>query len=54
MTERQIEKIKKTIKFYRSKLAVEKRIHGDYDDSAGLRYIITSVRLRTIKNNVNY
>lgn len=40
MTEKQIERIKKTIKFYRGRPAAEKRLHGDYDDSAGSRYII--------------
>jgi hypothetical protein len=35
MTKKQIERIKQTIKFYRTRLAAEKRIHGDYDDSAG-------------------
>jgi hypothetical protein len=43
MTERQIERIKKTIKFYRARLAAEKRMHGDYDDSSGLRYIIAEL-----------
>ncbi|MBE3085652.1 MAG: hypothetical protein IMZ64_05480 [Bacteroidetes bacterium] len=46
MTERQIERIKKTIKFYRARLAAEKRMHGDYDDSAGLRYIIPELYLK--------
>ncbi len=40
MTERQIENIKKKIKFCRARLAAEKRMYGGYDDSAGLRYII--------------
>jgi tetratricopeptide (TPR) repeat protein len=40
MTEKQIERIKKSIKFYWARLAAEKRMHGDYNDSAGLRYII--------------
>jgi hypothetical protein len=46
MTEKQIERIKKTIKFYRTRLAAEKRIHGDYDDSAGLRSIIPELHLQ--------
>ncbi|MCJ7448704.1 MAG: hypothetical protein MUO72_13540 [Bacteroidales bacterium] len=46
MTERQIENIKKTIKFYRARLAAEKRMFGDYDDSPGLRYIIPELYLK--------
>jgi hypothetical protein len=46
MTEKQIERIKKTIKFYRAKLAAEKRMFGDYDDSAGLRYIIPELHFQ--------
>ena len=46
MTEKQIERIKKTIKFYRARLTAEKRIHGDYDDSAGLRYIIPELHFQ--------
>ena len=46
MTERQIERIKKTIKFYRARLAAEKRMFGDYDDSPGLRYIIPELYLK--------
>jgi hypothetical protein len=46
MTERQIERIKKTIKVYRARLAAEKRLHGDYDDSPGLRYIIPELYLK--------
>jgi hypothetical protein len=43
MTSKQIENIKKTIKFYRTRLAAEKRMFGDYGDSAGLRYIIAEL-----------
>jgi hypothetical protein len=46
MTEKQIERIKKTIKFYRTRLAAEKRMHGGYDDSAGLRYIIPELHFQ--------
>lgn len=46
MTEKQINRIKKTIKFYRTRLAAEKRIHGAYDDSAGLRYIIPELHFQ--------
>jgi hypothetical protein len=46
MTEKQIDRIKKTIKFYRTRLAAEKRMHGDYDDSAGLRYIIPELHFQ--------
>ena len=46
MTERQIKNIKKTIKFYRARLAAEKRMFGDYDDSPGLRYIIPELYLK--------
>ena len=56
MTEKQIEKIKKTIKFYRARLAAEKRMHGDYDDSAGLRYRIPELyfRIRDYKGALVY
>jgi tetratricopeptide (TPR) repeat protein len=56
MTERQIEKIKKKIKFYRTRLAAEKRLHGDYDDSAGLRYIIPELyfKIRDYKGALVY
>jgi hypothetical protein len=56
MTERQIERIKKTIKFYRARLAAEKRLHGDYDDSAGLRYIIPELffQIRDYKGALVY
>lgn len=46
MTEKQIERIKKTIKFYRTRLATEKRMYGGYDDSAGLRYIIPELHFQ--------
>jgi hypothetical protein len=56
MTERQNERIKKTIKFYRARLATEKRLHGDYDDSAGLRYIIAELyfQIRDYKGALVY
>jgi hypothetical protein len=46
MTKKQIDRIKKTIKFYRARLAAEKRMHGDYDDSAGLRYAIPELHFQ--------
>lgn len=46
MTGKQIEKIKKSIKFYRTRLAAEKRMHGEFDDSAGLRYAIPEVHFK--------
>ena len=46
MTEKQIERIKRTIKFYRTRLAAEKRLHGEYDDSAGLRYAIPELHFQ--------
>ena len=56
MTEKQIERIKKTIKFYRARLAAEKRLHGGYDDSAGLRYIIPELyfKIRDYKGALVY
>ena len=56
MTERQIERIKKTIKFYKARLAAEKRMHGEYDDSAGLRYIIPELyfKIRDYKGALVY
>lgn len=46
MTEKKIEIIKKTIKFYRARLAAEKRMHGDYDDNVGLRYTIPELHFQ--------
>ena len=46
MTEKQIEKIKKKIKVCRARLATEKRMFGDYDDSQGLRYYIPELYLK--------
>jgi hypothetical protein len=56
MTEKQIERIKKTIKFYRTRLAAEKRMFGDYDDSAGLRYSIPELhfQIRDYKGALGY
>jgi hypothetical protein len=56
MTERQIENIKKKIKFYRARLAAEKRMYGGYDDSAGLRYIIPELyfKIRDYKGALVY
>jgi hypothetical protein len=46
MTEKQIVRIRKTIKFYRTRLAAEKRMYGEYDDSAGLRYAIPELHFQ--------
>jgi hypothetical protein len=40
MTEKQIQRIQKTIKTYRARLADEKRRFGGYFDNGGTRYII--------------
>jgi hypothetical protein len=40
MTEKQIEKIRLSIKKHRSALTAEKRKFGGFDDSAGRRYYI--------------
>jgi hypothetical protein len=46
MTDKQIERIKKTIKIYRGRLAAEKkRFHG-YFDNGGTRYIIPEFYLK--------
>jgi hypothetical protein len=46
MTQKQIENIKKKIKVCRARLATEKRMFGDYDDSQGLRYYIPELYLK--------
>jgi len=46
MTEKQIEKIKLSIKKNRTALTAEKRKFGGFDDSAGRRYYISDLFLR--------
>ena len=46
MTERQIDKIKLSIKRHRALLAAEKRKFGGFDDSAGRRYYIADLYMR--------
>lgn len=56
MTEKQIEKIKKTIRSHRSKLSAEKRKFGWYDDSGGRRYVIAELYMKIgdYKGAINY
>lgn len=46
MTEKQIQKIQRTIKAYRDLLSAEKRKFGDYMDDRGIRYIIPKLYLK--------
>lgn len=46
MTEKQIDKIKLSIKKHRAALAAEKRLYGGFDDSAERRYYISDLYLR--------
>jgi len=46
MTEKQIERIKTSIKKHRAALAAEKRKFGGYDDSAGNRYYISNLYMK--------
>jgi hypothetical protein len=46
MTEKEIEKIKNTIKVYRARLAGEKKRFGGYFDNGGVRYIIPELYIR--------
>jgi hypothetical protein len=46
MTEKEIEKIKNTIKVYKSRLAGEKKRFGGYFDNGGVRYIIPELYVR--------
>ncbi|NJK97153.1 MAG: hypothetical protein HC905_21570 [Bacteroidales bacterium] len=46
MTEKQIIKIQQSIKRHRAALAAEKRKFGDYDDSAGRRYVIADLYMK--------
>ena len=46
MTEKQIEKIRLSIKKHRAALSAEKRLYGGFDDSAGRRYYIADLYMR--------
>jgi hypothetical protein len=46
MTDKQIERIRKTIKIYRGRLSAEKRKFGGYFDNGGTRYIIPEFYLQ--------
>jgi hypothetical protein len=46
MTEKEIEKIKNTIKVYKSRLAGEKKRFGGYFDNGGVRYIIPELYIK--------
>ena len=46
MTEKQIEKIRLSIKKHRAALTAEKRLYGGFDDSAGRRYYIADLYMR--------
>ncbi len=46
MTEKQIEKIRLSIKKHRAALTAEKRLYGGFDDSAGRRYYISDLYMR--------
>lgn len=46
MTEKQIEKIKLSIKKHRAALTAEKRLYGEFDDSRGRRYYIPDLYMR--------
>lgn len=56
MTEKEIEKIRDTIKKLRDQLAGEKRRFGDYSDNGGRRYIIPElyIRIRDYRGGLNY
>ena len=46
MTDKQIEKIKLSIKKHRAALTAEKRLYGGFDDSAGRRYYISDLYMK--------
>jgi hypothetical protein len=46
MTEKQIEKIRSSIKKHRAALTAEKRLYGGFDDSRGRRYYIADLYMR--------
>jgi hypothetical protein len=56
MTEKQIEKVKNQIATIRKILADEKRKHGDYDDSRGMRYAPPQyfIKLNDFKGAMTY
>ena len=51
MTEKQIEKIKLSIKKHRAELTSKKRLYGGFDDSAGRRYYISDLYMRIADYN---
>jgi hypothetical protein len=56
MTEKEIEKIKYSIKVYRARLAGEKKRFGGYFDNGGVRYIIPElyIQLADYKGALSY
>jgi tetratricopeptide (TPR) repeat protein len=56
MTDKQIERIKKKIKAYRSMLSAEKRKFGGYIDDRGLRYLLPEfyLKIQDYKGALNY
>lgn len=56
MTEKEIEKIKSTIKVYRARLAGEKKRFGGYFDNGGVRYKIPElyIQLGDYKGSLTY
>jgi hypothetical protein len=46
MTEKQIQRIKKRIKFLRGRLTAEKRQFGGYHDESGIRYVIPELYMQ--------
>jgi hypothetical protein len=56
MTEKEIEKIKNSIKVYKSRLAGEKKRFGGYFDNGGVRYIIPElyIQLSDYKGALSY
>ncbi|MDO1446330.1 tetratricopeptide repeat protein [Rhodocytophaga aerolata] len=46
MTEKQIQKVRDTIKKHKAALSLEKRKFGGYDDSYGRRYVIAELYLK--------
>jgi hypothetical protein len=56
MTEKQIEKIRLSIKKHRAALTAEKRLYGGFDDSSGRRYYIPDlyIRIADYKGAITY
>jgi hypothetical protein len=56
MTEKQIEKVRLSIKTHRAALAAEKRKFGGFDDSAGRRYYISDlyIKISDYKGAITY